>query len=92
MMKRGDYETLSAAIAESDVDDNARRALAFDLADALTSTGERFDPILWLRQCKIGDVKTHEVAEWSARLENRVESLARRRQHYETRVANGSSR
>ncbi|MFF4733768.1 hypothetical protein ACFY3M_53115 [Streptomyces mirabilis] len=28
-MSRADYETLSAAIAESDVDDQARRALAF---------------------------------------------------------------
>jgi hypothetical protein len=85
-MKRGDYETLSAAIAESEADDKARRILALDLADALTGTSERFDPVLWLRQCKIGDVKPEEVAEWTARLENRVEAMARKRRAYEQRT------
>ncbi|GAA3796508.1 hypothetical protein ACFS5L_02430 [Streptomyces phyllanthi] len=55
-MNRGDYETLAAAIADSDVDERARRILAFDLADALTGTNQRFDPVRWLRQCHIGRV------------------------------------
>jgi hypothetical protein len=92
MMKRGDYEKLSAAFAESEVDDNARRALAFEIAEALTATGERFDPVLWLRQCQVGKIDPQDVASWSALLGNRVDSLARRRANYEERVASGSNR
>lgn len=80
-MNRGDYETLSAAIADSDVDSAARRALAFDLADALTGTSDRFDPVLWLRQCEIGPVAPAEVAQWTKRLELRVQSIGRKRRN-----------
>jgi hypothetical protein len=86
MMNRGDYETLSAAIAESEADDKARRILALDLADALTGTSERFDPVLWLRQCGIGEVDAAHVAKWTARLENRVGAIARKRRAYEQRT------
>ncbi|MFJ9360750.1 hypothetical protein [Streptomyces mirabilis] len=65
-MNRGDYETLAAAIADSDADDRARRILAFDLADALTGTNQRFDPVRWLRQCGIGPTTPVEVAQWSS--------------------------
>jgi hypothetical protein len=81
-MKRGDYEILSAVISESSVDDSARRALAFDIADALTTTGERFDPVMWLRQCDIGEVSVQDVAEWTKRLDLRVNSVSRRRLAY----------
>ncbi len=88
-MNRADYEMLSAALAESDDQDlSARRAIAFNLADALTGTSERYDPVLWLRQCKIGDVNSEEVAGWSARLENRVQSVSRRRRQHEQRTGN----
>lgn len=80
-MNRGDYETLSAAIADSDVDDHARRALAFDIADALTGTSARFDPIRWLRDCQIGSVSSADVADWTKRLELRVKSVGERRRH-----------
>jgi hypothetical protein len=90
MMKRLDYEVLSAVFAESEVDDHARRALAFETAEALCGTGERFDPVLWLRQCKVGAIDPQDVASWSALLGNRVDSLARRRAHYEQRVASGA--
>ncbi|MDX3260760.1 hypothetical protein PV336_16185 [Streptomyces sp. MI02-2A] len=89
MMNRADYETLSAAIAESDDQEpNARRNIAFNIADALTGTSERFDPVLWLRQCKIGTIDSQDVAEWSARLENRVQSVSRRRREHEARTGN----
>jgi hypothetical protein len=87
-MNRGDYETLSAAIADSDVDRDAKRALAFDIADALTGTSERFDPVLWLRQCEIGQVEPVEVAGWTKRLELRVLAIARKRRGYEERTGN----
>jgi hypothetical protein len=85
-MNRADYETPSAAIAESDVDDQARRTLAFDLANPLTSTSPRFDPVLWLRQCALGTVQSQEVAAWSTRLGRRVGSVSRRRLQYEERT------
>jgi hypothetical protein len=85
-MNRGDYETLAAAIADSDVDDRARRTLAFDLADALTGTNQRFDPVRWLRQCHIGRVTPGEVAQWSSRLAYRVEHLDDRRRAWEQRT------
>ncbi|MFF1701265.1 hypothetical protein [Streptomyces sp. NPDC058252] len=80
-MNRGDYETLSAAIADSEVDSAARRKMAFDLADALTGTADRFDPVLWLRQCEIGPVAPAEVAQWTKRLELRVQSIGRKRKN-----------
>lgn len=85
-MNRGDYETLSAAFADSDVDDAARRAMAFDIADALTGTGERFDPLRWLRQCNVGPVEPAEVAEWTTRLKLRVEAVARKARAFENRT------
>ncbi|MFE4630742.1 hypothetical protein [Streptomyces mirabilis] len=84
-MNRGDYETLAAAIADSDADDHARRILAFDLADALTGTNQRFDPVRWLRQCGI-PVKPGEVAQWTSRLAYRVEHIHHRRQACEQRT------
>ncbi|MFI2642019.1 hypothetical protein [Streptomyces sp. NPDC018610] len=79
-MSRADYETISAAIAESgDQDFHARRNIAFNLADALTGTADRFDPVLWLRQCEVGPVSPADVAGWSKRLELRVISTGRRR-------------
>ncbi|MER5754355.1 hypothetical protein [Streptomyces sp. NPDC002088] len=85
-MNTGDYETLSAAFADSDVEDAARRALAFDIADALTGTSNRFDPVRWLRDCKVGDVEPSQVAEWSTRLELRVQAIAKKRRAYEERT------
>lgn len=84
-MNRGDYETLAAAIADSDADDRARRVLAFDLADALTGTSQRFDPVRWLRQCGIGPTTPVEVAQWSSRLACRVEHIGDRRRACEQR-------
>ncbi|MFE4990402.1 hypothetical protein ACFRH4_03470 [Streptomyces mirabilis] len=85
-MNRGDYETLAAALADSDVDDHPRRILAFDLADALTSTNQRFDPVRWLRQCEIGPVSPVEVAQWTSRLAYRVEHFDDRRRACEQRT------
>ncbi|MET8288370.1 hypothetical protein ABZV80_24380 [Streptomyces sp. NPDC005132] len=85
-MNRGDYETLAAAIADSDADDRARRILAFDLADALTGTSQRFDPVRWLRQCDIGPTTPVEVAQWSSRLAYRVEHIGDRRRACEQRT------
>lgn len=80
-MSRSDYETLSAALSESvdDVDLSARRHIAFDIADALTGTSDRFDPILWLRQCEVGQVSAKDVADWTKRLNLRVKSIGRKR-------------
>ncbi|MFE2101591.1 hypothetical protein [Streptomyces sp. NPDC059468] len=78
-MSRADYETISAAIAESEADLANRRIVAFDIADALTGTADRYDPILWLRQCDIGPVSPADVAGWSKRLELRVVSIGKRR-------------
>ncbi|MET8768901.1 hypothetical protein [Streptomyces sp. NPDC004658] len=81
-MSRADFETISAAIAESDDQDfHARRTIAFNLADALTSTADRFDPVLWLRQCKVGPLSPADVAGWTKRLELRVISIGRRRRN-----------
>lgn len=81
-MSRADYETISAAIAESDDQDfHARRNIAFNLADALTGTADRFDPVLWLRQCEVGPVSAADVAGWTKRLELRVISTGRRRRN-----------
>ncbi|MFC9633988.1 hypothetical protein ACFTY8_33210 [Streptomyces mirabilis] len=85
-MNRGDYETLAAALADSDVDDHPRRILAFDLADALTGTNQRFDPVRWLRQCDIGPVTPVEVAQWTSRLAYRVEHIDDRRRACEQRT------
>lgn len=85
-MNRGDYEALSAAVAESAADDTARRILAFDIANALVGTSERFDPVLWLRQCNIGSIDPQEVAQWSTLLSHRVQSVSRRRLDYERRT------
>ncbi|MFE5258519.1 hypothetical protein [Streptomyces coelicoflavus] len=85
-MNRGDYETLAAAITDSDVDPAARRVLAFDLADALTGTNQRFDPVRWLRQCGIGPVAPTEVARWTSRLAYRVEHIDKRRRAWEQRT------
>ncbi|MFF1810751.1 hypothetical protein ACFVXW_16750 [Streptomyces sp. NPDC058251] len=85
-MNRGDYETLAAAIADSDADTGARRILALDLADALTGTNQRFDPVRWLRQCGIGPVTPVEVAQWTSRLAYRVEHINDRRQACEQRT------
>ncbi|RZU36003.1 hypothetical protein EV284_3486 [Streptomyces sp. BK022] len=78
-MSRADYETISAAIAESEADLPGRRTVAFDIADALTGTADRYDPVLWLRQCDIGPVSPADVADWSKRLELRVVSIGKRR-------------
>ncbi|MGW0626169.1 hypothetical protein [Streptomyces sp. NPDC002758] len=81
-MSRSDYETLSAAIADSDDQDiNARRNIAFNIADALTGTGDRFDPILWLHQCKIGPFSPADVADWSTRLELRIKAIGAKRRN-----------
>jgi hypothetical protein len=82
-MSRSDYETLSAALSESvdDVDIRARRHIALDVADALTGTADRFDPILWLRQCEIGPVSPKDVAAWSKRLDLRVKSIGSKRRN-----------
>jgi hypothetical protein len=85
-MNRGDYETLAAAITDSDADDRARRILAFDLADALTGTSQRFDPVRWLRQCDIGPVAPPEVAQWTSRLAYRLEHINDRRRACEQRT------
>ena len=85
-MNRGDYETLAAAIADSEVDINARRHLAFDIADALTGTAPRFDPVLWLRGCKVGPIEPAEVADWTTRLEARVQSVSAKREQYVQRT------
>ncbi|MFE9813348.1 hypothetical protein [Streptomyces sp. NPDC005548] len=84
-MNRGDYETLAAAIADSDVDDQARRILALDLADALTGTNQRFDPVRWLRQCG-APVTPVEVSQWTTRLAYRVKHIHGRRQACEQRT------
>lgn len=84
-MNRGDFETLSAAIAESEVPAEFRRALAFDIADALTGTNQRFDPVLWLRECEVGDIESQDVAAWTKRLNSRVASIRRKRRAYEER-------
>jgi hypothetical protein len=79
-MSRSDYETLSAALADSDDQDfNARRNIAFNIADALTGTSDRFDPILWLRQCNVGPISPDAVADWTTRLELRVKSIGAKR-------------
>jgi hypothetical protein len=79
-MSRSDYETLSAALADSDDQDfNARRNIAFNIADALTGTSDRFDPILWLRQCNVGTISPDAVADWTTRLELRVKSIGAKR-------------
>lgn len=80
-MSRSDYETLSAALSESvdDVDIAARRHIAFDIADALTGTADRFDPVLWLRQCEVGQVSAKDVADWTKRLDLRVKSIGKKR-------------
>lgn len=81
-MSRADYETISAAIAESDDQDfHARRNIAFNLAAALTGTSDRFDPVLWLNQCEVGPVSPADVAGWTKRLELRVLSIGRRRRN-----------
>jgi hypothetical protein len=81
-MSRSDYETLAAAIADSDDQDlNARRNIAFNIADALTGTADRFDPIVWLRQCKIGPFTPAAVASWSTRLDLRIKTIGRRRRN-----------
>jgi hypothetical protein len=81
-MSRADYETISAAISDSDDQDpTARRAIAFNIADALTGTADRFDPVLWLRQCDIGPVSPAAVADWTKRLELRVISIGKRRRN-----------
>ncbi|MGW7045707.1 hypothetical protein ACWGDT_24060 [Streptomyces avermitilis] len=85
-MNRGDYETLAAAIADSAADAHARRILAFDLANSLTGTNQRFDPIKWLRQCAIGPVDPGEVVQWSTRLACRVRHINGRRQAWEQRT------
>lgn len=85
-MNRGDYENLSAAIAESEADPAAKRVIAFDIADALTTTGERFDPVRWLRQCEVGHVTAEEVGEWTKRLNSRVTAIARNRRAAEERT------
>lgn len=85
-MDRGDYETLSAAIAEADDEGpQARRAVAFNIADALTGTSNRFDPIRWLRDCEVGTIDPAEVRAWSKRLDLRVEAIAKKRRAYEER-------
>lgn len=88
-MNRGDYETLAAAIADSEVDSDARRILAFDLADALTGTNPRFDPVRWLRQCVAEPVTPVEVAQWSTRLAYRVKHIDDRRQAWQQRTGRG---
>lgn len=85
-MNRGDFETLAAAITDSDVDADARRVLALNLADALTGTNQRFDPVRWLRQCGIGPVTPTEVARWTSRLAYRVEHIDKRRLAWEQRT------
>ncbi|MGX1546849.1 hypothetical protein [Streptomyces adustus] len=81
-MSRADYETISAAIAESDdQDSHARRNIAFNLADALTGTADRFDPVLWLDQCAVGPASPADVARWTKRLELRVISIGKRRRN-----------
>jgi hypothetical protein len=81
-MSRSDYETLAAAIADSDDQDlNARRNIAFNIADALTGTADRFDPILWLHQCKIGSFTPADVADWSTRLDLRIKTIGKRRRN-----------
>ncbi|MER5691146.1 hypothetical protein ACWDBO_05950 [Streptomyces mirabilis] len=84
-MNRGNYETLAAAIADSDADDRARRILALDLADALTVTNQRFDPVRWLRQCDV-PVTPVEVAQRSSRLAYRVKHIHDRRRACEQRT------
>lgn len=86
-MNRGDYETLSAAIADTDDKDlDARRAVAFNIADALTGTSTRFDPVRWLRDCKVGDIVPAEVADWSTRLQLRVKAISDKQRAYEQRT------
>jgi hypothetical protein len=86
-MNRGDYETLSAAVADSDDQDlGARRAIAFNLADALTGTSTRFDPVRWLRDCKVGPIDPADVADWSTRLELRVQAIAAKQRAFEQRT------
>ncbi|MFE4681601.1 hypothetical protein ACFRNJ_12285 [Streptomyces sp. NPDC056721] len=81
-MSRADYEAISAAIADSDDQElHARRNIAFNIADALTGTADRFDPVLWLRQCQIGQVSPADVAERSSRLSLRVQSIGKRRRN-----------
>ncbi|MFE9525171.1 hypothetical protein [Streptomyces sp. NPDC006631] len=86
-MNRGDYETLSAAIADTDDEDrDARRAVAFNIADALTGTSTRFDPVRWLRDCNLGDIVPSEVADWSTRLGLRVKAISDKQRAYEQRT------
>jgi hypothetical protein len=82
-MNRGDYETLSAAIADSAVGADARRTLAFDMADALVPTNARFDPVLWLRDCNVGTVHSEHVEQWSTPLARRVDTIRKKRARYE---------
>lgn len=84
-MNRGDYENLSAAIADSEADPAAKRILAFDIADALTTTSNRFDPVRWLRDCEVGHVTADDVAQWTKRLNSRVGAIARARKAAEQR-------
>lgn len=99
MLDRGDFENLAAAIADSDVleDQNyteaeerialrAKRTVAFDLADSLTTTSTRFDPVLWLRQCEVGPVSADDVAVWTKRLNSRVAAIRQKRSAYEART------
>lgn len=86
MMKRDEYETLAAAVAESmelnesEIERKTRRRMAFDLADALTGTGARFDPVRWLKDCEVGPIDPQEVARWTKRLALRVASVSERKE------------
>jgi hypothetical protein len=93
-MNRGDFETLSAAIADTDdlPDLNTRRGVAFNIADALTGTSERFDPVRWLRDCNIGHVDPKDVAKHTTRLELRLKAIARKQQAYMERTGNNIER
>lgn len=79
-MTKGDYQTVAAAVQESDLDDREAFQLALILADKFVAGNPRFLPHVFVAQClgkdRLDDDDLHDLARFSAALELRVkESL-----------------
>ena len=61
MMDRADYESIASAINEADVAMEPKQILALEIATALCSTNDRFDPRRFLQQCDVA-LTDHDIA------------------------------